>query len=188
MAGRLGLAILLTTKYADGIPLSRFEKMLSRHGVDIPRQSLARWLIQCGGHMQSLLNLMRGHLVKYPVLHCDETRLQVVYEPGRDPMAHSRMWVQTGGPPDKPVIFLYSTSCAQDVPLRLLNGFRGYLVAAVAAGDGIERQACWAHARQICRSAEGAAQRQDRTGRHGAAPDQQALQHRAGSEKRSPRH
>lgn len=27
------LAMLLTTKYADGIPLYRFEKMLSRHGV-----------------------------------------------------------------------------------------------------------------------------------------------------------
>ena len=31
------LAMLLTAKYADGIPLYRFEKMLSRHGVDIPR-------------------------------------------------------------------------------------------------------------------------------------------------------
>jgi len=31
------LAMLLTTKYADGIPLYRFEKMLSRHGIDIPR-------------------------------------------------------------------------------------------------------------------------------------------------------
>ncbi|MFC3607495.1 IS66 family transposase, partial [Stutzerimonas tarimensis] len=27
-------------------PLYRFEKMLSRHGVDIPRQTLARWVIQ----------------------------------------------------------------------------------------------------------------------------------------------
>lgn len=36
------LAMLLTTKYADDIPLYRFEKMLSRHGVEIPRQTLVR--------------------------------------------------------------------------------------------------------------------------------------------------
>ncbi|MDX2355223.1 IS66 family transposase [Stutzerimonas xanthomarina] len=150
------LAMLLTTKYADGIPLYRFEKMLSRHGVDIPRQTLARWVIQCGEQLQPLLNLMRDKLFEYPVLHCDETRLQVLHEPGRDPTAQSWMWVQTGGPPDKPVIlFDYSTSRAQEVPLRLLDGYRGYLMTddyagynAVAAQDGVERLACWAHARR----------------------------------------
>ncbi|MBA1262742.1 IS66 family transposase, partial [Stutzerimonas stutzeri] len=68
------LAMLLTTKYADGIPLYRFEKMLSRHGVDIPRQTLARWVIQSGELLQPLLNLMRDKLLEHPVLHCDETR------------------------------------------------------------------------------------------------------------------
>src|SRR5690606_20723584 len=89
------LAMLLTIKYADGIPLYRFEKMLSRHGIDIPRQTLARWVIQCGEQLQPLLNLLRDKLLEYPVLHCDETRLQVLHEPGRDPCAQSWMWVQS---------------------------------------------------------------------------------------------
>ena len=150
------LAMLLTTKYADGIPLYRFEKMLSRHGIDIPRQTLARWVIQSGEQLQPLLNLMRDKLFEYPVLHCDETRVQVLKEPGRDPSSQSWMWVQSGGPPDKPVIlFDYSTSRAQEVPLRLLDGYRGYLMTddyagynAVATRGGIERLACWAHARR----------------------------------------
>lgn len=150
------LAMLLTTKYADGIPLYRFEKMLSRHGVDIPRQTLARWVIQSGEQLQPLLNLLRDTLLDHPVLHCDETRLQVLREPGRDPSAHSWMWVQSGGPPDRPVIlFDYSTSRAQDVPLRLFDGYRGYLMTddyagynAVALKGGIERLGCWAHARR----------------------------------------
>ena len=150
------LAMLLTTKYVDGIQLYRFEKMLSRHGIDIPRQTLARWVIQTGEQLQPLLNLMRDKLLDYPVLHCDETRLQVLHEPGRDPSAHSWMWVQSGGPPDKPIVlFDYSASRAQDVPLRLLDGYRGYLMTddyagynAVAAQEGIERLACWAHARR----------------------------------------
>jgi transposase len=147
MASPSVLAMLLTTKYADGIPLYRFEKMLSRHGIDIPRQTLARWVIQSGEQLQPLLNLMRDQLLGYPVLHCDETRLQVLHEPGRDPTAQSWMWVQSGGPPEKPVVlFDYSTSRAQDVPLRLLEGYRGYLMTddyagynAVAAHAGIER-------------------------------------------------
>ena len=150
------LAMLLSTKYADGIPLYRFEKMLSRHGIVIPRQTLARWVIQCGAQLQPLLNLMRDQLLGYPVLHCDETRVQVLKEPGREPSSQSWMWVQTGGPPDRPVIlFDYTTSRAQDVPLRLLAGYRGYLMTddyagynAVAAQVGVERLACLAHARR----------------------------------------
>ncbi|WP_460431478.1 transposase, partial [Azotobacter salinestris] len=53
------LAMLLTTRYVDGLPLHRFEKVLARHGVEIPRQTLARWAIQCAGQLQPLLNLMR---------------------------------------------------------------------------------------------------------------------------------
>lgn len=150
------LAMLLSTKYVDGIPLYRFEKMLLRHGIDIPRQTLARWVIQCGEHLQPLLNLMRDTLLDYPVLHCDETRVQVLKEAGREPSSQSWMWVQTGGPPDRPVIlFDYSTSRAQEIPLRLLAGYRGYLMTddyagynAVAAQSGVERLACWAHARR----------------------------------------
>ena len=32
------LAMLLTTKYVDGLPLARFEKVLARHDVTVPRQ------------------------------------------------------------------------------------------------------------------------------------------------------
>jgi transposase len=150
------LAMLLTTKYVDGLPLYRFEKVLARHGIDLSRQTLARWVIQCGEHLQPLLNLLREHLLASPVIHCDETRVQVLKEAGREPSSQSWMWVQTGGPPDRPVVlFDYTTSRAQDVPLRLLEGFSGYLMTddyagynALAARPGIERLACLAHARR----------------------------------------
>ena len=41
------LAMLLTIKYVDGLPPHRFEKVLGRNGVDIQRQTLARWIIKC---------------------------------------------------------------------------------------------------------------------------------------------
>ena len=156
MASPSVLAMLLTTKYVDGLPLHRFEKVLGRHGIDIPRQTLARWVIQCGEHLQPLLNLMRDRLLESRVIHCDETRVQVLKEPDREPTSQSWMWVQTGGPPNQPVIlFDYSTSRAQEVPSRLLEGYRGYLMTddyagynALGAQSGVERLGCWAHARR----------------------------------------
>jgi len=120
MASPSVLAMLLTTKYVDGLPLHRFEKVLARHGVDIPRQTLARWVIQCCEHFQPLLNLMRDRLLESPIVHSDETRVQVLKEPDRDPTSQSWMWVQASGPPERPVIlFNYTTSRAQEVPLRM---------------------------------------------------------------------
>ncbi len=156
MASPSVLAMLLTTKYVDGLPLHRFEKVLGRHGIDIPRQTLARWVIQCGEHFQPLLDLMRDRLLESRVIHCDETRVQVLKEPDREPSSQSWMWVQTGGPPNQPVIlFDYSISRAQEVPTRLLEGYRGYVMTddyagynALGAQAGVERLGCWAHARR----------------------------------------
>lgn len=129
MASPSVLAMLLATKYVDGLPLHRFETVLSRHGIEIPRQTLARWVIQCGEHLQPLLNLMRDRLLESPVIHCDETRVQVLKEPDRDPTSQSWMWVQASGPPDrKVVLFDYTSSRAQEVPLRLLESYRGYVM------------------------------------------------------------
>lgn len=156
MASPSVLAILLTTKYVDGLPLHRFETVLNRHGIEIPRQTLVRWVIQCSEHFQPLLNLMRDRLLESPVIHCDETRVQVLKEPDRDPTSQSWMWVQASGPPDRQVVlFDYTTSRAQEVPLRLLEGYRGYVMTddyagynALALQPGVERLACMAHVRR----------------------------------------
>lgn len=172
MASPSVLAMLLTTKYADGLPLHRFEKVLKRRGVEIPRQTLARWVMQCGDYLQPLVNLLRDRLLESPVIHCDETRLQVLKEPGRDPASQSWMWGQTGGPPAHPmVLFDYTANRAQEVPQRLLEGYRGYLMTddyagynAVAAQEGVERLGCWAHARRKFIDAQ-KAQPKGKTGR-----------------------
>ena len=76
--------MLLTTKYDDELPLHRFERVLNRHGVDIPRQTVASWIVQCSEHFQPLLNLMRERLLGSAIIHCDETRIQVLKEPDGD--------------------------------------------------------------------------------------------------------
>lgn len=43
--------------------------MLARHSIEIPRQTLARWVIQCSEYFQPLLNLMRNRLLESSVIH-----------------------------------------------------------------------------------------------------------------------
>ena len=66
------------------------------------------------------------------------------------------MWVIRGGPPDKPVVlFDYDTSRSEEVPLRLLAGFKGVLQSdgypgynRVCRENEITRIGCWDHARR----------------------------------------
>lgn len=98
------LAMLLTVKYADGLPLNRFAKVLERHGVAVPRQSLARAAIKTAHALQPIHNLLRDALLDAGVIHMDETTVQVLKEADRAPTSKSYMWVQRSGPPDKPVV------------------------------------------------------------------------------------
>lgn len=150
------LAMLLTVKFVDGLPLARFENVLSRHHAPVPRQTLARWVIGSSGVLQPLHNLMRDVLLDGSLIHMDETVVQVLKEKDKSPTSNSYMWVQTGGPPDKPVVLYdYDPSRSASVPTALLEGFKGYLMTdgydgynEVARTDGIERLACWAHVRR----------------------------------------
>lgn len=150
------LAMLLAVKFVDGLPLAHFEHVLDRHGVPVPRQTLARWVIGCAGVLQPLHNLMRDILLDGSLIYMDETVVQVLKGQDRSPTSNSYMWVQTGGPPDRSVVLYdYDPSRSAKVSTRLLEGFKGYLMTDGYAGyneiertQGIERLACWAHVRR----------------------------------------
>ncbi|MDT8328924.1 MAG: IS66 family transposase [Roseovarius sp.] len=150
------LAHITVSKYQDALPLYRQETILQRIGVDIPRATLANWMIQAGQLIQPLINLLRERLLGYDILQMDETPVQVLKEPGKTAQAKSYLWLQRGGPPDQPVILYdYDPSRSQAVPKRLLEGFAGTLQTDGYAGydaaitlHGLRHIGCWAHARR----------------------------------------
>lgn len=159
------LAYIIISKFCDGLPLYRLESILKRYGGDISRTSMANWVIKLSLEFQPLLNLLREHQNDYDYLHIDETRIQVLKEPGKSPTSHKWMWVTRGGPSDQPVIlFDYDPSRAKEVPLRLLEGFKGYLHSdgyagydAVCIENALTQLGCWDHARRKFVDAEKAA-------------------------------
>jgi len=58
------LAMLLTAKYVDGLPLARVEYVLGRSGAIVPRQTLARWVIGAAQALQPVFNLLRDTLLE----------------------------------------------------------------------------------------------------------------------------
>ncbi|WP_075878617.1 IS66 family transposase [Vreelandella massiliensis] len=150
------LAYVATAKYQDALPLYRQSQIFARHGAEIPRNTLARWMVQAGERLTPLIETLRQHLLTAPLIHMDETTLQVNQEEERKASAKSYMWVQRGGPPGQQVVlFGYAPSRAGSVPMRLLGHYAGCLVtdgyegyAEVVRRNGITHAGCWAHARR----------------------------------------
>ncbi|MDR5876298.1 IS66 family transposase [Vreelandella gomseomensis] len=150
------LAYVATAKYQDALPLYRQSQLFARHGAEIPRNTLARWMVQAGERITPLIDTLRQHLLNAPLIHMDETTLQVNQEADRHASATSYMWVQRGGPPGQQVVlFDYDASRAGRVPVRLLGDYAGRLVtdgyegyAEVVRRNGITQAGCWAHARR----------------------------------------
>ena len=93
------LAFVVTSKYADALPLYRQCHILQRSGIDYARNTLCHQVVKAGELVQPLINLLQDQALSYPILQMDETVTQVLNEPGKTPQSKSYMWVMRGGPP-----------------------------------------------------------------------------------------
>ena len=150
------LAHVAVSKYQDALPLYRQEQIFKRLGLELPRVTLAGWMIRAGALIQPLINLLRDRLLEGDVIHCDETKVQVLKEPGKAATSLSYMWVQVSGRDEKPVVlFDYDPSRGGAIPKRLLGDFSGFLhtdgyegYGAVCRANDITQIGCWAHVRR----------------------------------------
>jgi transposase len=93
------LAQVAVSKYVDGLPLYRQEAMFPRLGIELPRASLANWMVKTGALVQPLVNLLRDDLLASGFVQCDETRYQVLKEPDKSARrACSRRARRAGAP------------------------------------------------------------------------------------------
>jgi transposase len=150
------LAHILTGKFIDHTPFYRQEKQFVRLGVEISRTSMCNWAMQAASACLPLLNLLQDEAVSGSYINIDETTLQVLKEPGRDPTTKSYMWIFRRGDPDKPVLlYQYHPTRSGDVARAFLHGFQGYVQTDGYSGydfldhiEGICHIGCWAHARR----------------------------------------
>jgi transposase len=180
------LAWVIASKYCDGLPLYRQAALLGRFGgSDLSRNTMAASIVRVGQAVQPIINLLRDHLLAAPLVHGDETQVQVLKEPGKSAQSKSYMWAQMTqgsgpqgtGPPIR--LFGYSPSRSTAAAQIL---YAGITAGSVLMSDGyavydqisnayqLVHLACWAHCRRDFNDALQALPKNART------PDQLAAQ------------
>ena len=160
MASPSSVADVMTKKYVEGLPLYRQEQIWKRIGVELSRNTLANWVIQCSqGWLKPVYKRLKKHLLEEPLVAADETVVQVLKEPGKTATSDSRMWVYTSGSQAKRHIriFEYQPTRGAEHPKRFLSGFQGLLqtdgYTVYDKVENVTRCGCWAHARRKWREA-----------------------------------
>ena len=150
------LAHIGVSKFADGLPLYRQQKMFDRLGIDISRATMSKWMVQAARCCSGLIDLLRSEIRSGPLIGIDESPLQVLKEAGRKNTSTSYMWVFRGGAPDRPVLLYdYQRTRSGKTALAFLHDYKGYIQTDDFSGydhldqkPGIVHVGCWAHARR----------------------------------------
>jgi transposase len=149
------LAQVLVAKYSDHLPLYRQEHIFGRAGVELPRSTLAQWVGICGVRLQPLVEALKGEILKYSVLHADETPVAML-KPGTGKTHKAYLWAYAPGTFEdfKAVVYDFCESRAGEHARTFLGPWKGSLVCDDYAGykagfvSGITEAGCMAHARR----------------------------------------
>jgi len=142
-------------KFVNAVPLYRQEKDWEQMGAFLSRGTLGRWIKICSDeYFVPVYDYFHRLLLGREFAMADETRLQVLKEPGRNPGTDSFMWLFRSGEDGLPplILYRYTETRAKFNAEDFLKGFKGYLMTDGYQGynnlPDIVREACWAHIRR----------------------------------------
>ena len=154
MAGPGLLAYIVTSKYADFLPLYRLENIFERIGCEISRSTQSVWCGDVADLILPLYERMCDRVRQSHVVLTDDTPMPM-QEPGLGKTRRARMWVYLGDESQPYNVFHFTESRKRDGPLEFLRDYKEVLVAdayggynGVVAGNAIRRGGCHAHARR----------------------------------------
>jgi transposase len=160
LAGPGLLAHVLTSKFADHLPLYRQSEIYAREGVDLDRSTLAKWVGEASHLLAPLVEALRRYVMSADKLHADDTPVPVL-APGNGRTKTGRLWTYvrddrpSGSNAAPAAWFAYSPDRKGEHPQRHLSNFRGILQADAYSGfnqlyaDGsIQEAPCLAHIRR----------------------------------------
>ncbi|MEW6440661.1 MAG: IS66 family transposase [bacterium] len=148
------LAHVVTSKYADHLPLYRLEGIFARHGVEIRRSTMCGWMAYTAELLAPLYERMCRAVLSSKVIFTDDTPTPV-QDRDLTRTRTGRIWVYVGDRQHRYTVYDYTADRSRDGPARFLEGFSGYLQADAYPGydalyrDGrIKEVGCWAHSRR----------------------------------------
>ena len=148
------VSLIICNKYFAGLPLYRQEQIFKQQRFPLSRTVMANWVITVSElYLEKIYLRLCKLIVQQPVIHADETPIQVLHEPGRRAQQKSYMWVYATSKRAKIQIrcFSYENSRSGERANRFLKDFNGILISDGYGGYlkvEVIRAGCWAHMRR----------------------------------------
>src|SRR5271156_1371643 len=150
------LAQIVVGKYCDHLPLYRQEQIYrQRHGVNLPRQSLTRWVELAADWLRPIYEHIRTGVMGGGYVQVDETPVDYL-APGHGTTKQGYLW--TCSRPGGDVFYRWETSRAAEclgniIPVDFkgtvqCDGYSAYRAFANRRNGAIELAGCWAHVRR----------------------------------------
>jgi transposase len=150
------LAHIVVGKYCDHLPLYRQEQIYQqRHGVNLPRQSLTRWVELAADWLKPIYEQIRTGVMGGGYVQVDETPVDYL-APGHGTTKQGYLW--TCSRPGGDVFYRWETSRASEclgniIPVDFkgtvqCDGYSAYRAFANRRNGTIELAGCWAHVRR----------------------------------------
>lgn len=148
------LAMILTGKYMDHLPLYRQKQIFARENIQIPSSTIEGWTRQALKKLEPLYDQLIFDTKSKGYLQVDETPIKVL-DSNKKGAAHQGYYWVYHAPLDGTVLFDYSPTRGGIAAVPMLGNFKGYLQTdgyAVYEKYGKKKEvthlACWAHARR----------------------------------------
>jgi transposase len=152
LAGPGLLAYVITSKFADYLPLYRLQNIFARNGFEIDRATQSVWCGDAADLVKPLFDLMIQRVLASHVICTDDTVMPML-APGKTKPA--RLWVYVGDEHNPYNVFDFTLGRGRDGPATFLKNYKQTLLAdayggydGVVVGNAIIRAGCMAHCRR----------------------------------------
>ena len=146
------LAHVLTSKYADHLPLHRLEGIFARHQINLQRSTLCDWVGVCAELLSPIVTEIHRQILTSVKIHTDDTPVPVQIR-GRKKTHKGYLWAYIGE--SNNVVFDYTPTRCRDGPIAFLDDYDGFVQADAYQGydklfakGKCTEVGCWAHARR----------------------------------------
>jgi transposase len=150
------LAQIIVAKYCDHLPLYRQEQIYKlRHNIDLPRQSMARWIGLAAEWFAPLYERIHTGVMAGGYVQTDETMIEYL-KPGNGETKQGYFWALKA--PRGDTVFVWRTSRSAQALSNIIpadfsgiigcDGYTVYQSHAAASNERIRLAACWAHVRR----------------------------------------
>lgn len=133
-AGPRLLAETIVSKFEDGLPNYRQEKIFARQNVVIPRSTQSDWIQTTAATLTLLHELQIRELLKSKIIKTDDSSMKVQDRDHKNNIRKSKITVYVGDDATRVTIFDYSPSLSFDKNKEFLDGFAGTIQADAASG------------------------------------------------------